>query len=242
MFKTLTRRWVYAAVKADLNRMSFLAANLNKQVDSAFHFKNKESCFHIDHSLYGRHDIAQHKRILENSKTYDDKWSTDLDAWTDKNKMLFKPLDPGQGIRPAEIYHGRRDVRYTVKKIYQVSRLIRNMNIDEALTRLQRIDNKAAEVIREVLLEAQELAVKDHNVEFKSNLHIAASFATAEGHIPFPVWHKMGAASKGRMRFINYYVLLREGPAPAPSPQKTALESAEQYLKSLRSRHIIDGL
>jgi len=241
LIKAFAQRLTIASVNGELSGINRLAG-YSKPTEVSSNINRIRACFHTDHSLWGRHDVAQHKRILANSKRYDDKWSTDLDAWSDKNKMLFPPLDPGEGIRPAEVYHGRRDIRYSAKRIYQVSRLIRNMDIDEALTRLSRIESKGAEVVKEVLLEAQELAVKDHNVEYKSNLHIVASFATSEGHIPFPIWHKMGSASKGRMRFINYYVLLREGPAPAPTPQKTALDAAEEYLHSMRNRYIIDGL
>ena len=240
MFKTFAQKCVCATLYVDINKVNFLTRYLNKSHPTLSVF-NKAN-LHINHILYGRRDAGQHKRIREQSKKYDDKWTTDLDAWTDNNKMLYPPLDTNQGIRPAEIYHGRKDIRYTAKKMYQVSRLIINMNIDEAITRLGRIENKAAEVIREVLLEAQELAVDDHNVEFKSNLHIVESFATPEGHIPFVIYHVRGARKKGRMRFVNYYVKLREGAAPPPTPQITALQSAQHYLQSLRNRTIQDGL
>merc|ERR1712179_543578 len=159
---------------------NLLAGHLRKSHPAVTSMLNKTN-FHMDSVLYGRRDVGQHKRIKKQSEEYDDKWTTDLDLWTDYNKMLYPPLDPDQGVRPAEIYHGRKNIRYTVKKMYQVSRLVRNMNVDEAIARLGRIENKAAEVIREVLLEAQELAVDEHNVEFKSNLHIVESFATPEG-------------------------------------------------------------
>ena len=46
------------------------------------------------------------------------------------------------------------------------------MSIDEAIKQLSFHKLKGAKIIREVLEEAQELAVKQHNIEFKSNLWI----------------------------------------------------------------------
>ena len=49
---------------------------------------------------------------------------------------------------------------------------IRGMSIDEAIKQLSFQNLKGAGIIKEVLLEAQELAVKEHNVEYKSNLWV----------------------------------------------------------------------
>jgi large subunit ribosomal protein L22 len=49
------------------------------------------------------------------------------------------------------------------------------MSIDQALAQLEFSDKKGAQIIKEVLLEAQDMAVRDHNVEFRSNLYIAES-------------------------------------------------------------------
>uniref|UniRef100_A0A8C7WS03 Large ribosomal subunit protein uL22m n=1 Tax=Oryzias sinensis TaxID=183150 RepID=A0A8C7WS03_9TELE len=46
------------------------------------------------------------------------------------------------------------------------------MSIDEAVAQLEFNDKKGAKIMKEVLLEAQEMAVKTHNVEYKSNLHV----------------------------------------------------------------------
>lgn len=123
-----------------------------------------------------------------------------------------------------------------------VSRIIRNMNIDEALARLDNIDRKSADIIRDVLLEAQDLAVEKHGVEFKSNLHIVRSFILESGNIKFVRQHARGRDYINKMRFTNYYVMLREGPAPALDPLLTSNQAAEMYLNELRSRTIVDGL
>jgi large subunit ribosomal protein L22 len=46
------------------------------------------------------------------------------------------------------------------------------MTIDEAIKQLSFVSKKGAKPVLETLLEAQETAVQDHNVEFKSNLWI----------------------------------------------------------------------
>lgn len=50
--------------------------------------------------------------------------------------------------------------------------MIRGMTIDEAIRQMRFVAKKGAGFILETLLEAQELAVKQHNVEFKSNLWV----------------------------------------------------------------------
>lgn len=52
------------------------------------------------------------------------------------------------------------------------------MSIEEALKQLSFHKLKGAAVIKEVLLEAQDLAIKQHNIEFKSNLWICKYFTT----------------------------------------------------------------
>lgn len=46
------------------------------------------------------------------------------------------------------------------------------MSVDEAVKQLNFVQKKGAKYVKEALLEAQDLAVKHHNVEFKSNLWI----------------------------------------------------------------------
>lgn len=46
------------------------------------------------------------------------------------------------------------------------------MPIDEAIRQMRFVAKKGATYILETLLEAQEKAVKEHNVEFKSNLWV----------------------------------------------------------------------
>lgn len=56
--------------------------------------------------------------------------------------------------------------------MWYIACLIRGMTIDEAIRQLRFIPKKGATYILETLLEAQEKAVKEHNIEFKSNLWV----------------------------------------------------------------------
>nr|XP_045009657.1 39S ribosomal protein L22, mitochondrial isoform X2 [Jaculus jaculus] len=95
--------------------------------------------------------------------------------WEKKNKIVYPPQLPGEPRRPAEIYHCRRQIKYSKDKMWYLARLIRGMSIDQALAQLEFSDKKGAQIIKEVLLEAQDMAVRDHNVEFRSNLYVAES-------------------------------------------------------------------
>ncbi|XP_059126602.1 large ribosomal subunit protein uL22m isoform X2 [Peromyscus eremicus] len=92
--------------------------------------------------------------------------------WEKKNKIVYPPQLPDEPRRPAEIYHCRRQIKYSKDKMWYLAKLIRGMSIDQALAQLEFNDKKGAQIIKEVLLEAQDMAVRDHNVEFRSNLYI----------------------------------------------------------------------
>lgn len=65
------------------------------------------------------------------------------------------------------------------------------MTVDEAVKQLSFINKKGAKFVKEAILEAQELAVTRHNVEFKSNLWIGMcinnnySFLTYRNQLEF---------------------------------------------------------
>lgn len=56
--------------------------------------------------------------------------------------------------------------------MWYIACLIRGMTIDEAIRQLRFVQKKGAAFILDTILEAQEKAIKEHNVEFKSNLWI----------------------------------------------------------------------
>lgn len=50
------------------------------------------------------------------------------------------------------------------------------MTVDEAVKQLSFVNKKGAQYVKDAILEAQDLAVTQHNVEFRSNLWIGMFF------------------------------------------------------------------
>jgi large subunit ribosomal protein L22 len=50
--------------------------------------------------------------------------------------------------------------------------MVRGLTVDEAIKQLNFVLKKGAVPIKETILEAQQMAVEKHNVEFKSNLWV----------------------------------------------------------------------
>ncbi|XP_066469608.1 large ribosomal subunit protein uL22m [Tiliqua scincoides] len=166
----------------------------------------------------------------------------EIGRWEKKNRVVYPPQQPGEPRRPAEIYHCRRDIKYSKDKMWYLAKMIRGMSIDQALAQLEFNDKKGAKVIKEVLLEAQEMAVRKNNVEFKSNLHIAESFSGKGHYLKRIRYHGKGMFGIMDKVKCHYFVKLVEGPPPPPEPPKTGFDQAKEYVQQLRSRNIINTL
>ncbi|KAJ8777116.1 hypothetical protein J1605_014499 [Eschrichtius robustus] len=162
--------------------------------------------------------------------------------WEKKNKIVYPPQLPGEPRRPAEIYHCRRQIKYSKDKMWYLAKLIRGMSIDQALAQLEFSDKKGAQIIKEVLLEAQDMAVRDHNVEFRSNLYIAQSTSGRGQYLKRIRYHGRGRFGIMEKVFCHYFVKLVEGPPPPPEAPKTAIAHAKEYIQELRNRTIIHTL
>merc|ERR1711910_278812 len=98
----------------------------------------------------------------------------------------------------------------------------------------------AAEVIRE----AQELAVREHNVKFKSNLWVAESFATKGMCIKGIRRHARMRMSTVRYEYMHYYVRLEEGSSPKDywatwnAPGFNPSRMLEDYVRDHRKKTI----
>ncbi|NWU56417.1 RM22 protein, partial [Dromas ardeola] len=162
--------------------------------------------------------------------------------WEKKNRIVYPPQLPGEPRRPAEIYHCRREIKYSKDKMWYLAKLIKGMSIDQALAQLEFSDKKGAKVIKEVLLEAQEMAVRNHNVEFKSNLHIAESLTGRGRYVKRIRYHGKGMFGIMKIVRCHYFVKLVEGPPPPPEPPRTGFDQAKEYVQQLRSRTIVNTL
>ncbi|MEQ2200938.1 hypothetical protein XENOCAPTIV_005146 [Xenoophorus captivus] len=119
--------------------------------------------------------------------------------------------------------------------------VIRGMSIDEAIAQLEFNDKKGAKIMKEVLLEAQEMAVKNHNVEYKSNLYVAESFSGKGKYLKRIRYHGRGMFGIMDKVYCHYFVKLVEGLPPKPE-QKTSFDQAKDYVQSLKNRTIIHSL
>uniref|UniRef100_A0A8C8RG75 Large ribosomal subunit protein uL22m n=1 Tax=Pelusios castaneus TaxID=367368 RepID=A0A8C8RG75_9SAUR len=158
--------------------------------------------------------------------------------WEKKNRVVHPPQLPGEPRRPAEIFHCRRDIKYSKDKMWYLAKLVKGMSIDQALAQLEFNDKKGAKVIKEVLLEAQEMAVKDFNVEFKSNLYIADSFSGKGHYLKRIRYHGRGMFGIMEKVKCHYFVKLVEGRPPPPEPPQTGFDQAKEYVQQLRNRTI----
>ncbi|KAL3266785.1 hypothetical protein HHI36_010943 [Cryptolaemus montrouzieri] len=96
--------------------------------------------------------------------------------WLNYNKKVFPPQTPDEERRPAYVCHQRTNIKYSPKKMWYIACLVRGMTVDKAIEQLKFVPKKGAKDVLEVIEEAKALAVKDHNVEFGSNLWVAESF------------------------------------------------------------------
>lgn len=70
------------------------------------------------------------------------------------------------------VCHQKENLKYSPEKLWYVAVMVRGMTIDEAIRQMRFVSKKGALFVLDALLEAQEMAVKHHNVEFKSNLWV----------------------------------------------------------------------
>lgn len=122
------------------------------------------------------------------------------------------------------------------------------MSIDEAIKQLTYVKLKGAAIVKEVLQEAQEIAVREHNFEYRSRMWIAESFATKG--VVFKGMRKHARMRFGEVRYFHchYYVKLVEGEPPVdyvrppesvhyPNIYKPEEKLAE-HIEKLRQRRI----
>ncbi|CAN0275339.1 large ribosomal subunit protein uL22m [Petromyzon marinus] len=179
--------------------------------------------------------------------------------WEPLNRVVYPPQQPGEERRPAEIFHCHRQIKYSKDKMWYLATLIKGLSVDEALAQLEFSDKKGAKVMKEVLLEAQEMAVNHHNVEFRSNLYVAESFVGKGMYLKRLRYHGRGMFGIMDKVRCHYFVKLVEGPPPSAAELQRArypveharsplahlrspIEQARLYVKELRQRTVPHSL
>ncbi|KAM4544968.1 large ribosomal subunit protein uL22m [Odontesthes bonariensis] len=169
--------------------------------------------------------------------------STSLESkhWERNNLKVYLPQLPDEPRRAAEIHHCRRQIKYSKDKMWYLAKMIRGMSIDQAIAQLEFNDKKGAKIMKEVLLEAQEMAVKNHNVEYKSNLYVAESFSGKGKYLQRIRYHGKGMYGIMDKVYCHYFVKLVEG-VPPKIEERTSFDQAKEYVESLKNRTIIHSL
>lgn len=128
--------------------------------------------------------------------------------------------------------------------MWYIVKFIRGLSVDEAVKQLRFMPYKGAQITADILLEAQEKAVKEHNFEFKSNMWVEQALCTKGLVIK-------GLRKHARMRFgtITYFychvmIKLTEGTPPEHfyKPPKDGNDLLKDYYDELRGRKIKQAL
>ncbi|KAF2884099.1 hypothetical protein ILUMI_22067 [Ignelater luminosus] len=165
--------------------------------------------------------------------------------WLKYNKVIYPPQLPDEERRPAFVCHQRTNIKYSPWKMWYVACLIRGMPVDEAIRQLKFVLKKGAKDVRETLEEAKELAVKEHNVEFPSNMWVAESMVGKGEVIKGYRRHARRRFGKVEYFHCHYFVRLEEGTPPKDYYQNAPKEPQEQlanWLASMRKRKINNSL
>ena len=184
------------------------------------------------------------------------KFKNGLNPWDEKIELegTQKRMDwpaynerihlPDGTHRPAYVCHVRDNVKYTSKKMWHVANLVRGLSVDEALKQLDFINKKGAFIAAEVIREAQELAVKEHCVEYRSNLWVAESFATKGMVMKGVRRHARMRMSLVRYEYMHYFVRLEEGSPPPDywsawnAPGFNPSRMLEEWVKQHRKKFV----
>jgi len=159
-------------------------------------------------------------------------------SWPAYNERIHPPTGE---YRPAYICHVRDNIKYSAKKMWPVANFVKGLSVDEAIKQLSFQNNKGAKIAKEVIEEAVELAVKEHNVEFRSNLWVAESFAGKAMVVKGLRRHARARFGIIHYKYMHYFVKLEEGPPPKEFYDREKFEPREmldRWLEEHRQKTI----
>ncbi|XP_066993011.2 large ribosomal subunit protein uL22m isoform X2 [Anabrus simplex] len=162
--------------------------------------------------------------------------------WLEYNKKIYPPQAPGDERRPAFVCHMKANIKYSPWKMWYIASLVRGMTVDEAVKQLNFVNKKGAAIAKDVILEAQQLAVEKHNVEFKTNLWVAESFVGKGQVIKGMRRHARGRFGVVEYFHCHYFVRLEEGSPPEHyyyyKRPLSGPEMLDKWLTEMRHRKI----
>ncbi|XP_062591353.1 large ribosomal subunit protein uL22m-like [Saccostrea cucullata] len=160
------------------------------------------------------------------------------------NKIVYPPQDPTEPPRPVEYFHETRDLRYSPKKMWKFTAMIRGLSIDDAIKKVSFLPNRGAQILKECLLEGQKIAVKAHGIEYPSNMWIEHAYCN-RGKILKGMRLAYKFPAQIKTRYCHVYIIFREGSPPEvyyPPDEMTGYEKMEDYIKKQRERRILHSL
>ncbi|PNF43580.1 39S ribosomal protein L22, mitochondrial, partial [Cryptotermes secundus] len=144
------------------------------------------------------------------------------------------------------VCHMRTNIKYSPWKMWYIACMVRGMTVDEAIKQLSFVLKKGAIAVKETILEAQQIAVEKHNVEFRSNLWVAESFVGKGVVIRGMRRHARARVGKVEYFHCHYFVRLEEGTPPKHyypfKRELTGSELLENWLQQMRKRKIPNSL
>jgi len=172
--------------------------------------------------------------------------------WELRNRIVYPPMEEVKKyyedreeecprLQPPFVVHSRQQIRGNPKQLNYAAYMIMGMNVDDAIDQLDLHPFEECTELKETILEAVDLAINQHGMEFRSNMYVAYSKAV-KGKYFFGVRKRMGSNfQKTKYKYTNYIVCLVEGEAPKdffPVDHQDCNWKLENRLKQLRAREI----
>lgn len=140
------------------------------------------------------------------------------------------------------IYHVRREIKGSPTKFNAVAKQIRGLQIEEAIKQMTFSPKRPAEIIKQVILEAQDKAQKEHDIEDKMHLWVAQSYASKGPYIKRMRYHARGRYGVMHIKYCHYFVVLKEGIARPRNKKRRRRHMSELELVQRHPRHIRNSL
>ncbi|XP_063852578.1 large ribosomal subunit protein uL22m-like isoform X2 [Scylla paramamosain] len=162
--------------------------------------------------------------------------------WEYLNNKMYRPTPIGETERPAFVAHVKKNLKYSPDKMWYIACLVRGLKIDDAINQLKFVSQKGAQFAIDTLEEARQMAIRDHYVEYPSNLWVSESFVGRGLVYRGYRRHARRRFGKVEYKHCHYFVTLEEGDPPQQyytyQAKLTPEEMLQEYLKELRKRNV----
>ncbi|XP_055845186.1 39S ribosomal protein L22, mitochondrial [Episyrphus balteatus] len=202
---------------------------INKQLTTTTKFLIPACSFHTSDTLNKRWN----------------KYNTGPQKFLQNNKVVHPPQTPDEEPRKAYVCHMTTNIKYSPDKMWYIASMVRGLSVDEAVKQLSFVLMKGGRYVKQTILEAQDMAIKRHNVEYKSNLWVSESFVGKGRYYKGMRRHARGRYGVVEYKHCHYFVRLEEGEPPKhyylPQPA-TPEDQFNKWMEQMRNRKITSSL